>query len=61
MLGLVPVNIIGSVEAGDCLFASKKVPGVAVSETHPSYSRQQQSALVAHAVETKKCRDHYEV
>ena len=60
MLGLIPVNVIGSVYCGEGLYASREIPGVAISE---HYLKREynieccQPAFIGHAFQTIKSDD----
>ena len=58
MLGLVPVNAIGSVQPGEALYASPDHPGTARSEFYLTETNEERKpALVGHAFQQVDCRD----
>ena len=54
MLGIVPVKILGEVNANDPLYASKSEPGVAVSGYHSQSQHINDNSLIGYAFQNHR-------
>ena len=61
MMGIVPVQVQGSVESNEALYASATTPGVAVSGFHLTSEQRQESAVIGYAFESRKVQDESQV
>ena len=57
MMGIVPVQVKGSVCINDALYASPNHPGFAVSSYYLNVSLLQSSALIGYAFSSQKAAD----
>lgn len=63
MLGNVPVQVMGSCEPGEALYASPDHPGIATAEYYIEGNSQarHKKAFIGFAFEKKKCQNETEV
>ena len=61
MMGIVPVQVTGSVRPNEFLYASPRHPGMAVSGFHLKYQEKKDAALVGVAFSARVTKDESSV
>lgn len=61
MMGIVPVQVHGSVSANEALYASPTHPGFAVSARHLDMYMKNEAAFIGYAFSSRKSEDHCSV
>lgn len=57
MLGIIPVQVVGSVRENEFLYASRNRPGKAISGAHLSRKEQKDSSFIGIALSARKSKD----